>query len=42
MCQKELMSLQHEPRDWYAKLTDDIEEQMATFIDKGELWERGK
>jgi hypothetical protein len=42
MCQKELMSLQHGLRDWYAEIDDEIEEQMASFLDKDQLWERGK
>ena len=42
MCQKELMSLQHASRDWYSKIDSEIEEQMATFLDKDELWQRGK
>jgi hypothetical protein len=42
MCPKELMSLKHGLRDWYAEIDDEIEEQMATFLDKDQLWERGK
>jgi len=42
MCQKELMFTKHASRDWYSKIDDEIEEQMATFLDKDELWERGK
>jgi hypothetical protein len=42
MCQKELMSLKHDYRDWYSKIDDDVADQMATFVDKDELWERGK
>ncbi len=42
MCPKELMSLKHGLRDWYATIDDEIEEQMATFLDKDQLWERGK
>jgi hypothetical protein len=42
MCPKELMSLKHGLRDWYAKIDGEIEEQMATFLDKDQLWERGK
>jgi hypothetical protein len=42
MCQKELMSLKHDYRDWYSKIDDEIANQMATFVDKDELWERGK
>lgn len=42
MCQKELMSLKHDYRDWYPKIDDEVADQMATFVDKDELWERGK
>ena len=42
MCQKELMSLKHGPRDWYAEIDGEIADQMATFLDKDQLWERGK
>jgi hypothetical protein len=42
MCQKELMLLKHAPKDWYPEIDDEITEQMATFLDKDELWERGK
>jgi hypothetical protein len=42
MCQKELMSLQHAHRDWYSEIDDEIADQMATFLDKDQLWERGK
>jgi hypothetical protein len=41
MCPKELMSLKHGLRDWYAEIDDEIEEQMATFLNKDQLWERG-
>ncbi|UQD96128.1 hypothetical protein [Bradyrhizobium japonicum] len=42
MCQKELMSLKHDYREWYPKIDDEIADQMATFVDKDELWQRGK
>ncbi|WP_424630053.1 hypothetical protein [Bradyrhizobium sp. SYSU BS000235] len=42
MCQKELMSLKHDYRDWYSEIDDQVADQMATFVDKDELWERGK
>jgi len=42
MCQKELMSLKHAHKDWYSEIDDEIADQMATFLDKDQLWERGK
>jgi hypothetical protein len=42
MCQKELMSLKHDYRDWYSNIDDEVADQMATFLGKDELWRRGK
>jgi hypothetical protein len=42
MCQKELLTLTQSHRDWYSKIDDEIADQMATFLDKDQLWERGK
>jgi hypothetical protein len=42
MCQKEVLTLSHPPADWYPKIDSEIADQMATFLDKDELWERGR
>jgi hypothetical protein len=42
MCQKEVLALSHPPKDWYPEIDDAIADQMATFLDKDELWERGR
>jgi hypothetical protein len=42
MCQRELISLTHGHRDWYSEIEDEVTDQMATFLNKDQLWERGK
>lgn len=42
ICPKELMTLKHEPRDWYAEFDEDVIDQMIAFLDKEGLWQRAK
>jgi hypothetical protein len=42
MCQKELISLTKEPREWHPKIDKEINDQMIEFLTTDELWERSK
>jgi len=42
MCQKELISLKREPKEWYPKIDNEINEQMITLLSTDDLWERTK
>ncbi len=42
MCQKELISLKCEPKEWHSKINNEIKEQMIGLLNTEELWERSK
>lgn len=42
MCQKELISLSATPKDWYTGIDEAVVEQMISFTDADQLWERSK
>jgi hypothetical protein len=42
MCQKELISLKREPKEWYPKISNEIKNQMIELLNTDELWERHK
>lgn len=42
MCQKELISLKKEAKDWHPKINTEISDRMIELLNKDELWERGK
>jgi len=42
MCQKELISLNRKPKEWYPKIRNEIKEQMIGLLNTEDLWERTK
>jgi hypothetical protein len=42
MCQKELISLKKEPKEWYPRISAEISEQMISLLNTDGLWERSK
>jgi hypothetical protein len=42
MCQKELISLKKETKEWYPEISYEIKEQMITLLNTDQLWERAK
>ena len=42
MCQKELISIKDEAKQWYPEISNEIKEQMILLLNTDELWERSK
>jgi len=42
MCQKELISFDAEPKDWYGRINTKVTDQLIELLDKDSLWERSQ